>query len=90
MLALILINLLLSPSYRIPLKVKEVKVLGFSGEYAVCPKCKATIDREYISYCDRCGQHLDWTCFEDAEIVPTLAQKLQKNAEAKQETANVN
>jgi len=86
---LVLINLLISLSYRIPLPVKEVRILGSSGEYAVCPKCEATVDREYMLYCDRCGQRLDWTSFDNAVIVPTLAQKLKKTTNAKRETASV-
>ena len=55
--------------YRIPLSVTEV--IRFSNGYAfpVCPRCKITLEREYQSYCDRCGQCLDWNDFENAKVI---------------------
>lgn len=51
-------------SYRQPMLVVEVQVLpyvqGFTT-YPICPRCNRSIDREYMSYCDRCGQALDWS-----------------------------
>ena len=55
--------LLLSLGYRLPLSVKEVRRLGSDGYFPVCPKCNRTIEREYQSYCDRCGQKLNWDKF---------------------------
>ena len=86
---LVLINLLLSLSYRIPLIVKEIKILGSSGEFAACPKCKETVDREYMSFCDRCGQHLDWSCYDHAVVIPTFAQQKQKAAQEVKEPASI-
>ena len=37
--------------------------------YPVCPNCRLTLEREYQNYCDRCGQHLDWSRYEHAELV---------------------
>ena len=37
--------------------------------FPVCPRCAITLDREYQSYCDRCGQHLDWSNFHKATII---------------------
>ena len=40
--------------------------------HAVKPQCcKATMEREYQAFCDRCGQRLDWSKYEDAEVVYT-------------------
>ncbi len=53
-------------------KVKEVKYfLTRLGEryFPVCPHCKLTIEREYQSFCDRCGAKLDWSQFENASII---------------------
>ncbi len=47
-------------SFRIPLPVTELRTYGSSDEYYVCPRCKLTLDREYMAYCDRCGQCLVW------------------------------
>lgn len=34
--------------------------LGETGACPVCPNCTITLEREYQSYCDRCGQKLAW------------------------------
>jgi len=31
--------------------------------FPVCPQCGITMEREYQSFCDRCGQRLDWKDF---------------------------
>lgn len=40
-------------------------------EYAlpICPNCNITLEREYQSYCNRCGQRLSWKKFSKADIV---------------------
>ena len=53
-------------SYRIPMPVTEVR--RFQGTssliaFPVCPQCGQTMEREFQSYCDRCGQCLDWERF---------------------------
>lgn len=53
-------------SYRIPMPVTEVRRFqGASGfiAFPVCPHCGQTMEREFQSYCDRCGQCLDWERF---------------------------
>lgn len=53
-------------SYRIPMPVTEVRRFqGRSGfiAFPVCPHCGQTMEREFQSYCDRCGQCLDWERF---------------------------
>ena len=53
-------------SYRLPLAVQEVLVFSNGASYPVCPKCCLTLEREYMNFCDRCGQKLDWKEFENA------------------------
>ena len=54
-------------SYRIPLPV--TKVIAYSKTtYPICPRCAVSLDREYISFCDRCGQKLNWDFFEYAKV----------------------
>lgn len=59
-------------SFREPMPVTHVRCLhwhcGVSG-FPVCPRCGVTMEREYQSYCDRCGQHLDWKDFSKATII---------------------
>ena len=53
-------------SYRIPMPVTEVRCFdSASGRlcFPACPHCGQTMEREFQSYCDRCGQCLDWERF---------------------------
>lgn len=56
--------------YRIPLPVREVLRLPGGDCYPICPRCDRTLDREYMSFCDRCGQRLAWEFIDFANIVP--------------------
>ena len=47
-------------SYRQPLEVTRMLRLENDDCYPVCPKCGVSLDREYMSYSDRCGQCLEW------------------------------
>ena len=61
-------------SYRIPLPV--TKVIAYSNTtYPVCPRCAVSLDREYMSFCDRCGQKLNWDLFEHAMVIYPNFQK---------------
>ena len=58
--------------YRRPMAVADIR----SGSrchgapaYPVCPRCEKTMEREYIAFCSRCGQKLDWENFQEARIV---------------------
>ncbi len=52
----------LAASYRSVLQVTQIR--DFPDEsYAVCPRCRTTLPREYMRYCDRCGQCLGWERF---------------------------
>ena len=65
-------------SYRRPMRVSEImvfpKIRGNPG-YPVCPRCEITMEREYMAYCDRCGQCLDWHGFKHAKIVYPLIDR---------------
>ena len=64
--------LLLAVGYRFPMMVTEVLILrtvhGKTGYY-VCPRCGVTMEREFSSFCDRCGQHLCWKNYRKAKAV---------------------
>lgn len=58
--------------YRVPMRISEVmNFQTFEGEssYYVCPRCKVTMDREFTSFCSRCGQRLDWSDYENATVI---------------------
>lgn len=56
-------------AYRIPLQVRKVIQFKEGYSYPICPRCDCSLDREYMRYCDRCGQHLVWNYLRDARIV---------------------
>ena len=59
-------------SYRRPMVVRELMVFPAMKQdisFYVCPRCRTTMEREFMSYCDRCGQRLSWTRYEQAQIV---------------------
>ena len=65
--------LLLSAGFRMAKPVVEVmffrSAFGDHTYYHVCPACHVTLEREFMSYCDRCGQHLDWRGYRSAKII---------------------
>lgn len=55
--------------YRQELLITEVVVFPDGAAYYVCPRCKITLEREFVSFCDRCGQHLGWNRYKEAKII---------------------
>jgi hypothetical protein len=63
-------------SYRIPMQVKELRYYPSYPDlytYPLCPRCGTPLDREYIMFCNHCGQALGWDMISNAIIV--IAQK---------------
>ena len=61
-------------SYRVPLPV--TKVIAYSNTtYPVCPRCAVSLDREYMYFCDRCGQKLNWDLFQHSKIIHPVYKK---------------
>lgn len=55
-------------SYRRPMPVRQVFRSRNGEAYPVCPRCCRSIDREFMRFCDRCGQRLGWRGFSCAEV----------------------
>ena len=55
--------------YRIPMPVTEILVFVHGDGYPICPRCNMPLDREYMGFCDRCGQRLGWESFRLAKRV---------------------
>lgn len=55
--------------YRLPLPVTKVLVFFRGDNYPICPRCDCTLDREYMRFCDRCGQCLSWELFDCVKVV---------------------
>ena len=60
-------DIIIAPSYRIPKKVKKIRVYPDNCFFGVCPRCNKSIDREYQTFCNCCGQRLDWSKLDEAE-----------------------
>jgi len=59
-------------SYRAPMKVSEAVLLPECRNpsmYYVCPRCRITMEREFMQFCDRCGQCLDWKDYKKTRLV---------------------
>lgn len=64
--------LLTGVSYRFRMTVSQVMIfqtLYGQTAYYVCPRCRVTMEREFMAFCDRCGQRLDWRSYETATII---------------------
>lgn len=59
-------------AYRSPMCVTAVRGyrrIPTDSGYPVCPRCNSTLEREYQSYCDRCGQCLDLSAYAMDEVL---------------------
>ncbi len=68
-LAHVILDLLLSPTYRLPRTVNAIRIYRDRNCFPICPRCKMVIECEYQSYCGNCGQYLDWSKLEEAEEI---------------------
>lgn len=64
----ILYELALSHTYQIPMKVKKVCSYKWGADFPKCPKCGSTMERDFQRFCDRCGQRLNWSEFDEFEV----------------------
>ena len=64
----VLYELLLSPTYRLPMRVKVVCSYKWGVKFPQCPRCGSTMEHEYQLFCDRCGQRLNWSEFDECEV----------------------
>ena len=79
--------------YRKPMRVTEIMIYpspnyGETGYY-VCPKCKTTLEREFVRFCDRCGQRLDWSNYRNAKPLyprPRVKSMPDKSLKIKKKT----
>lgn len=69
----VLLDILTASAYRLPKLISEIVEFPSSlqpnsyNSYAICPRCKNPIERDYQKYCDSCGQRLDWSNYDDGE-----------------------
>lgn len=56
-------------SYRNSMTVIQTFVFPNGEAYPICPHCQATLEREYMNHCDRCGQKLSWKKYGNSTII---------------------
>lgn len=57
-------------TYRMERPVTQIVQYPTYGHcFPLCPRCKISLEREYVNFCDRCGQKLNWDQFDDAKIL---------------------
>lgn len=65
--------LLCQASYRTAMQIAEFMVYKSPGPeevgYFVCPRCHVTLEREFVPFCDRCGQRLSWKGYKHAKVI---------------------
>ena len=54
--------------YRRSMPVRQVFRSRNGEAYPICPRCHRSMDREYMRFCDRCGQRLGWRGFAQVEV----------------------
>lgn len=64
-----------SLSYRLPMQVTEIFATDDQEHFPVCPRCRISLEREYMNYCDRCGQRLDWFGFPSSAVIRTFSDR---------------
>lgn len=65
-------------TYRVPMMVQDVFVIRRFPEnhiYYRCPRCQTLLARDFMAYCDRCGQCLDWSEYRKARRTYFKPQK---------------
>ncbi len=55
--------------YRIKMRVREYIQCWDLNCYPVCPRCGASMEVDFQSYCDRCGQALNWKKYHKAKPI---------------------
>ena len=61
-------------TYRVPFPITKV-IACANTTYPICPRCAVSLEREYMSFCDRCGQKLNWDMFEHAKVIHPVYKK---------------
>lgn len=56
-------------TYRVAMRVTTVRMFYSGDTCAVCPRCQRSLTREFMAFCDVCGQKLSWRQFGKAEVI---------------------
>lgn len=58
--------------FRRAMPVTETVSYRSGNVFPLCPQCGIPLEREYQSFCDRCGQKLDWRQYRPSRAVTVL------------------
>ena len=61
--------------YRLPMQVRGRVVFLNGDSYPICPRCDDLVDREYLRFCDQCGQRLGWDFFDFVQTIHAPREK---------------
>ena len=50
-------------TYRLPRKIRMKRRYPNGAVFALCPRCNTPLSRDYLPYCDQCGQQLTWCSY---------------------------
>ena len=57
-------------TYRVPMMIQDAIVFRRhlkNTVYYRCPRCQQLLEREFMAYCCRCGQSLNWRDYKKAK-----------------------
>ena len=58
---------ILAEEYRKPLQVTE-RATFRKYSFPICPRCDSVLDREYLTFCNCCGQKLSWIGYGKSKV----------------------
>jgi hypothetical protein len=61
--------------YRLPMQVRGRVIFLNEDSYPICPRCDVLVDREFLRFCDQCGQRLGWDFFDFAQTIHAPRKK---------------
>ena len=64
--------------FRTPVQIEKIIRYKSGDSYPICPRCDCSLDREYMRFCDRCGQRLSWGHEKQIQIVYAPRYKILK------------
>lgn len=55
--------------FRQQMPISEVMIYSDGTGYYVCPGCHVAMGREFVEFCDCCGQNLSWQHYRKAKKI---------------------
>ena len=70
------------------LLVRQKLLITEYSTYCICPRCYCPLPRDYVAYCDRCGQSLKWQSMKKVKYVSweEIKERIRKDNLPKSKT----